>query len=484
MNYMFKKPNLDPNNWDDFASLAADFIQQEIKALADSTNGPVWERIPEEVKAQLDKEALPLDQLAIEQVLEQYKSLIRPYRTGNTHPKFWGWVHGTGNPAALLADVAVSSMNSNCGGRDHGATYIERQVINWCKQLFGFSEQAGGLLTSGTSHSSLMALQVALYDKFGEQIKRKGLASLGQTVRFYTSIEAHSSLKKSIETLGVGSDNLIGIATDKQHRISVTALEQQILSDIDNGFTPIAIIANAGTVNAGAFDDLLALAKLKAAHNCWLHVDGAFGAWLTLAEQTQYKQLVSGIEQADSLAFDFHKFMSIQYDCAGLIIHDADLQQQVFSSRPDYLSPHGAELAGGEPWYCDYGIELSRPFRALKVWFTFKTYGLDKLGKAVDQSCLHAHYLASLIEQSDEFECLIQPASNIVCFKLANAISAEDNNAQCEQIASSLQKNGEAVFSLTRFAGYRYIRAAFVNHRTAYKDIDEVFELLMAFTRQ
>lgn len=475
---MFNNTDLDPSDWDEFSDLAIKFIQQEIRNLSDSTQNEVWQAVPDDVKKAIQNEPLPVTESDISTLISEYQQNIQPYRTGNTHPKFWGWVHGTGNVAALLADVATSAMNANCGGRDHAAIYIERQVLDWCKQLFGFSNTSSGILTSGTSHSSLMALQVALHAKFGEGIKRQGLASIGKTVRFYTSKEAHSSIKKAVEALGVGSDNLVPIETDQHHKIDVDDLRFQIQKDLDQGFCPTAIIANSGTVNAGAFDDLRQVKTIAQDFHCWLHVDGAFGAWFAITQST-HKHLVSGLELADSLAFDFHKFMSVQYDCAGLLIKDAQLHQHVFSNRPDYLAPHGQALAGGDPWFCDFGHELSRPFRALKVWFTFKTYGMKKLANLLEKSCDNALFLADLVSQSDNFELLMQPSANVVCFNISHAVNPKVNNQQCEQLVADLQHSGEAVFSLTKFGDYRYIRAAFVNQRTQNQHVQQAFERLL-----
>ena len=474
--------HLDPEDWDQVARYLADFTADEINELAASIRSRVWQPVPDAVKRLLADESVPIDKTDLDEVIADYRQYIRPYRNGNTHPRYFGWVQGTGTLPALIADIAISSMNSNSGGRDHGAVYIERQVVEWCKQIFQFPAQAAGLMTSGTSASNHLALQVAIFHKLGLEQKHKGFFNVGQPLRCYTSVEGHSSIIKAIQTSGIGSDNLVVIDTDDKHRILIPQLQQHIERDRAMGYTPFMVIGNAGTVNTGAFDDFAAIRQVCDRFDCWMHVDGAFGAWLKIAEP-KYAALTRGMELSDSLAFDFHKLMYVQYDCGGLLVRDGEFQQQVFSIRPNYLAPHGQALAGGEPWFCDYGMELSRSFRALKAWFTFKAYGLNTLGQAVSENCRLANKLGKLIKQSDYFKLAKKPVSNIVTFKMKNKhnghkLGPQRNDQLCEQIVTRLQLSGEAVFSLTRQGKYRVIRASITNHRTRDRDIEYVVERL------
>lgn len=469
--------NLDPENWQEMAEYIAQFSNDEITELARSLQGEVWRPVPEALKQMFLQEAVPETGCSLEEVVAKYRHTIRPYRNGNTHPRFFGWVQGTGTIPALMADIAVSAMNSNCGGRDHGAVYIERQVINWCKQIFGFPESAGGLLTSGTSNSTHLSIQVAMFRKLGLDYKNKGFFGVNQPLRCYTSKEGHSSIIKAIQTCGIGSDNLVVVDTNDQHQILIPELEKKIQQDIEQGYLPFMVIANAGTVNTGAFDVFEKVHTLCKQYDCWLHIDGAFGAWMKLADKP-YADLTCCLDKADSLAFDFHKLIYAQYDCGGLLIRDGVFQQQVFSIRPNYLAPHGQALAGGDPWFCDYGLELSRSFRALKVWFTFKAYGIKKLGQAITLNCQLAKLLGELIDQSAYWTRVINPASNIVTFRLANGLSSEKNNQISEDIVAKLQLSGDAVFSLTRQGEYKIIRASITNHRTRESDIRFVVDRL------
>jgi glutamate/tyrosine decarboxylase-like PLP-dependent enzyme len=467
---MHLNDHLDPGDWEEFSRYLGEFATEEILELAESIKGDVWQPVPDELKQQFQREHCPQQGSDLDQVIQDYRQRIRPYRAGNTHPRFFGWVQGTGTMPALMADIAISAMNSNCGGRDHGAVYIERQVMNWCKELFDFPQSAGGLLTSGTSASTQYAMQIAMFKKLGIEHKQKGFFAESAPLRCYASSEGHSSIIKAVQTCGIGSDNLVVIQTDDDNRIHLDELERQIRDDLDKGFKPFMVLVNAGTVNTGAFDDFRAIRELCDRHQCWMHVDGAFGAWMKIADQP-YRDLADGLELADSIAFDFHKLIYVQYDCGALLVADEKFQRQVFSIRPNYLSKHGQALAGGEPWFCDYGLELSRSFRALKVWFTFKAYGAALLGSAVTRNCQLARLLAEEVEASDYLEIDSDPVSNIVTFKLNIENDPERHNRICEQVVADMQLAGEVVFSLTRCLDYRVIRASITNHRTREQDI-------------
>lgn len=476
-NNAYLNDNLDPENWEDLAEFIAQFTADEIRELADSLKSDAWKPVPATLKRMFRQQPVPVEESSLQSVVDSYRSDIRPYRSGNTHPRFFGWVQGTGTVPALIADIAISTLNSNCGGRDHGAVYVERQTMDWCRQIFSFPVSAGGLLTSGTSNSTQLALQLAMYKKLGLEFRAKGLFAAKKPLRCYTSVEGHSSIMKAVQSCGIGSDNLIAIPTDENNGMLTEQLEEQIQKDIEQGFEPFMVLATAGTVNTGAFDNFTLIRNICDQYHCWMHVDGAFGAWLKLADKP-YSDLTLSMELADSLAFDFHKLMYVQYECGGLLVRDGSFQQQVFSIRPNYLAPHGQALAGGEPWYCDFGLELSRSFRALKVWFTFKTYGIKKLGQAIRYNCYLSERLAQRIDASSHFETVNQPLSTVVTFRLRQVKHIEQHNQFCETIVSRLQLSGDAVFSLTRQGDYRIIRAAITNHRTRESDIDLVVEQL------
>ncbi len=473
--------SLDPEDWPAFRRLCHDMLDRALTHLEGVAERPVWQEPPEKAK-QAIAEALPLEPQGAERAAEDLLRWVLPYGTGNTHPRFFGWVHGAGTPGGVLAETMAAALNANLGGRDHIPVYVERQVIEWCRQIFGFPETAGGLLVSGTSLANLIGLAVARNHAADGDLRRDGVAATADRMTAYTSAEAHGSVTKAMELLGLGSAALRRIPTDSGYRMNTAALRQAVREDIAAGRQPFCVIATAGSVNCGAIDDLAGVSKLCREHGLWLHVDGAFGALAVLTPEM--KTRLSGIELADSLAFDFHKWMQVPYDAGCILIRDAALQLAAFSGRPAYLAAAAHGLAGGEPWFCDLGIELSRGFRALKVWFTMKEHGLRRLGEVVARNCAQARYLAARVEANPELELMAPAALNIVCFRFLNPDCAgealDDLNAG---IVVELQERGVAAPSTTRLNGDLAIRVNLTNHRTRLADLDILLEAVIAAGR-
>jgi glutamate/tyrosine decarboxylase-like PLP-dependent enzyme len=232
----------------------------------------------------------------------------------------------------------------------------------------------------------------------------------------YASEEVHMCVVKALELLGFGSNALHLISVDENFCIKIDELKKTIKNDRENGLTPFCIVGNAGTVNTGAFDNLLELSSIAKEENLWFHVDGAFGSLIILDPQRRY--LVKGIEQSDSLAFDFHKWLHCPYDAGCVLIRDGSQLISTFSVHQSYLAHTERGCAGDNPWYCELGIELSRSFRALKVWVTLKEHGFKKLGQKIADNCEQAQYLASLLKKYEDFISVITPTTlNIVNFR-------------------------------------------------------------------
>jgi len=273
-----------------------------------------------------------------------------------------------------------------------------------------------------------------------------------------------------MELAGIGSANLRVVETDAAGAMRLDVLQGAIACDRAAGRTPFLIVGAAGAVNFGAFDDLQALADIAAAERLWLHVDGAFGALTALSPAL--KPLTEGLERADSVAFDFHKWAHVPYDAGFLLVRDQDLHRGTFASQAAYLSRAPRGLAAGEDWPCDFGPDLSRGFRALKVWMTFQTLGADAIGAAIEANCAAARRLAERVEASRAFELAAPVPLNIVCFSL----TGEVDGARNRELVMRLQERGLAAPSTTRIGGRDVIRAAIFNHRTSLADIDAFFD--------
>jgi glutamate/tyrosine decarboxylase-like PLP-dependent enzyme len=460
---------LDPADWAKFRQLAHASLDHCIDYISSVRDRAVWQAVPDETKS-IFKGPVPYEPTSLEQVLKECSNWIMPYSTGNVHPRFFGWVHGAGTPIGIISEMLAATMNSNCGGRDHGAIYVERQIIEWCREIFGLPEGSSGVLTVGTSMAGVIAISAARSRQLGAGARQEGNSSDRRLVG-YCSSEVHVALKKAFELLGLGSAYLRAIPTEVDFAISIEQLSAAIKADRAAGLEPFLVIGTAGTVNTGAYDDLIGIAELASREGFWFHVDGAFGAWAQIADYP-WKKLVRGIERADSLAFDFHKWISVPYDAGCVLVRDAKAHRAAFAEREDYLVSGLRGLAAGDPWPCDYGIDLSRGFRALKIWMAMRHYGIDQLGRMITKNCHAASYLGCMIKNSDLFELAAPVSLNICCFKLKKRGTPEADDRVITQLVEQLQLTGVAAPSTTRIKNCLCVRVAIVNHRTGWDDLD------------
>lgn len=475
--------SLDPKDWNEFRRLAHSALDDAIDYLRDVGKRPVWQPVPDKVKERLN-EPLPISPQGLETTYRDFLELVLPYPTGNIHPRFWGWVHGTGLPAGIISEMLGAAMNSNCGGRDHGALYVERRVIDWCRQIVGYPESARGLLVSGTSMGSIIGLAVARNARAGHDVRAEGMGGdRGKSLITYASSEAHSSVARALELLGLGHNSLHKIPVDENFAIKPDALQRAIREDRQEGRGPFCVVGCAGTVNTGAIDNLQALADICKSEGLWFHVDGAFGAICALSDSL--RPLIQGIELSDSISFDFHKWMYVAYDAGCVLVRDGQLQHKAFAARPDYLQHSDRGLAGGGEWFTDLGPELSRGFRALKVWFALKEYGTKRLGRMIEKNVRQARYLTERIEAKPVLELLARPTLNIVCFRYHVAEMLEEELDQLNrEIVADLQARGIAAPSTTRLNGKLAIRVAITNHRSRREDFDVLVDSVIAIANE
>jgi glutamate/tyrosine decarboxylase-like PLP-dependent enzyme len=462
--------SLDPGDWEAFRRLAHGALDDAIDYLRDVRERPVWRPVPEGVKLQLN-EPLPIAPQGLEEIYRDFRELILPYPTGNIHPRFWGWVHGTGLASGVVPAMLAAAMNSNCGGRDQGALYVERCVIDWCRQLIGYPDGASGVLVSGTSMGSVIGLAVARNARADCDVRADGIGCAPKPLITYASSEAHSSVARALELLGLGHTTLRKIVVDDKFAIKPDALRQAIREDRRAGREPFCTVGSAGTVNTGAIDNLTTLAGICKTEGLWFHVDAAFGALCALSDSL--RPLIRGIELSDSISFDFHKWMYVQYDAGCVLVRDGELHKNAFATRPDYLQHLDRGLAGGGEWFTDLGPELSRSFRALKIWFALKEHGTRRFGEMIEKNCRQARHLAQLVEADPLLELLAQPTLNIVCFRYRPVeVSGEELDQLNRDIVADLQERGIAAPSTTRLNGKLAIRVAIANHRSRREDFD------------
>ena len=474
-----RSPSLDPEDWAAFRRQAHRMLDDIIGYVETIRDRPVWRPVPDDTRAAL-RGPLPREGAPLDEVHARFMTHVLPFATGNVHPRFMGWVHGGGNVYGMLGEMLAAGLNANLGGRDHAPIAVEKQVVRWFADLFGFPAGASGLLVTGTSIANLIGVAIARVAALGTSIRRTGATpTAARELVAYASTAVHGCVPRAMDVAGLGTDALRLIPIDAAHRIDVTALAEAIARDRAAGHRPFLVVGTAGTVDVGAFDDLESLARLCAQHGLWLHVDGAFGALGVLSPEV--RPLLAGIEKADSVAFDFHKWGQVPYDAACIVVRDEAKQLAAFSSEAAYLRREARGLAGGTPWPCDLGPDLSRGFRALKVWYTLEVLGADRLGAAIAHTCALARHLAARVDAAPELERVAPVPLNIVCFRYRFAERSDEQNAA---LAADLQDSGIAAPSTITLDGRVVLRCAIVNHRTERQDIDILVDAVLSLGRR
>jgi aromatic-L-amino-acid decarboxylase len=477
-----KEETLDPANWQTYRSMAHRMVDDMVDFLAGVREQPVWIKPPESAK-QFLKQALPADGIPLADVYQEFVTHILPYRKGNIHPRFFSWVEGSGTFTGALADLLASVMNSNLAIGDHGAVYAEHQVLDWCKEIVGFPAESTGLIVSGGSVANITAL-IAARNYFREGfIKRNGLKELDGQLLMYCSSETHNCIFKAAEILGIGSEHLRKIPVNEAYQLDVAALEEQIRQDRLRGLLPFCVVGNAGTVNTGALDDLSAISRICRRERLWFHVDGAIGAVLHLLPE--YAALLQGMTEADSVAFDLHKWLYINYEAGCVLIRDRANHRDAFAQQASYLSKHERGLAAGPDSFSHYGLELSRGFKSLKVWMSIKEHGISKYARLIRQNINQASYLGERISQTECLELLTPVTLNIVCFRYdPGGLGPDALNALNKELLMQMQEKAIAAPSYTFLKGRYAIRMNITNHRTRREDLDEILDGVLALGKE
>jgi glutamate/tyrosine decarboxylase-like PLP-dependent enzyme len=465
---------LDPDDWDEIARLGKRMVDDMVAYLRALPESPAFRPVPEAIKDGF-RAPVPRQGSPAENVYEEFLSNILPYAKGNNHPRFWGWVEGTGTPIGMLAGLLAGAMNSNAAFGDQSAVRVELQVLDWLKEILGFPMTAEGLLLSGGSMANLVALAAARDSRGDGEIGAKGVDPGRRALRLYASAETHNSVAKAVRLLGIGLDALVKVPTREDFRIDLDALRAAISADRKAGLAPFCVVGSLGTVNTGAIDPMDDLADIAREEGLWFHVDGAVGA--AVLSLPDFADLRESVARADSLAFDLHKWFYVQYEAGCVLVRDRAALEAPFKQEAAYLSPHERGVAAGPVAFADRGPELSRGFRALKVWMQFKEAGAERHAALAAQNIAQARYLAGLVDASPRLELMAPVPLNIVCFRYnPGELSVEELDRINREILMTLQAKGIAVPSYTLLRGEYAMRAAITNHRS--RDAD--FEILVA----
>lgn len=459
---------LDPPDWEKAQQFARQMVDDAVAHLKDVRERPIWRNMPEKVRNYY-LEPVPNDPQPLDDVYRELKSNLVPYPMGNIHPRFWGWYMGAGNFTGALADFWAAIDGSNLGGGNTAPAQLDRQAVNWLKEIMGFPSGASGTLTSGGSMANMVGLTVARNKMAGVDVRLDGVTNLPQPLQFYASDQVHSCHQKAMETLGLGSRALRLVPSDADFRLNVAALNQMIADDRAAGMIPACVIATAGTTNTGSIDDLKAIGALCRREGVWFHVDGCIGALIKIAPE--HSHLVEGIENADSLALDPHKWLHAPFEAGCALVRDRDLHYSTFALHGDYLEEKPRGVAAGE-YLFDYGFDLSRGFKALKVWMALKEHGVAKFGRLIDQNIAQGAYLTGLVEREKKLELMAPSAINIVCFRYRiDGADEAAHKAVNTEIMLRMQEEGTAVMTDTTIRGRHSLRAAINNHRTNRDDL-------------
>ncbi|MDT5269895.1 MAG: aromatic-L-amino-acid/L-tryptophan decarboxylase [Acidobacteriota bacterium] len=470
-----------------FGRLALDYLR-EPEAL------PVFPETSAEQLAGLFGTGLPAEGSGLEALKGACAEVFRQSRQ-NGHPRMFGYVASPATPVGAFASLAAAALNSNVTSwrSAPGPTQIEQTVVRWLAELIGFkgeglNESCGGLLTSGGSMANLNALFVAhrAHAQGKQDISRAGLWNAGAPATLYASDQVHLSIPKAADILGFGREQVRVVPSDESFRIDVRQLRERIEADERNGLRPFCVVVSAGTVSTGAVDALNEVASVAREHSLWFHVDGAYGA---LAASTNAKRaLFAGLAEADSVSLDPHKWLYTPLGAGCLLLREPERARAAFKGTEEgYIKVFEREEAEAFAFW-DYGTELSRPFRALKVWATLAYYGARRISAAIEEDCALAEYMAERVSAAEEFELMARVTLGICCFRYAapsgrgELEDEEKRNARLdrlnERVMHRVQRGGQAYVSNAVLRGRFALRASVTNYRTTRRDIDLTLEVI------
>ena len=437
-----------------------------------------------QIRERLDS-SLPEEPANFDELLHTFRDTLIELSRHNGHPRMFGYVQAPGTAIAAIADLLASALNANLTAwrSAPAAVEIERLTINWIKQIIGFNREGAGLFVSGGSMANMAALAAARRAKAPAQIQNKGAQSCAKTLRIYASEETHHSVAKAAALLGIGRDNVRLVSVNERHKINLDELVAAIEEDRAAGHLPICLVANAGTVATGAFDPFRQIGEIARRFNLWLHVDGAYGGFAALAAST--RPLFGSIEEADSVALDPHKWLYLPVDCGCVLYRDPEIARATFAHEAEYTRVIGQEADEAFAFW-DYGPELSRRFRALKVWMLLKSVGLQALGEAIEKDLACARHFEKLVQNSEDFEMLAPVELSIFCFRhlparlkgaLATGSSEREKiekqlDAHNERLLLALQRDGSSYLSNAQLRGRFSLRGCVMNYRTTLRDME------------
>jgi aromatic-L-amino-acid/L-tryptophan decarboxylase len=473
-------PAMAPTAFRELAHAAVDLIADHLEGIADR---PVFAPMTAAERESLLERPLPQDGVDPDALLALVEREIFAHPMGNGHPRFFGWINSPPTPVGVVGDLLAAALNPSCAGGDHAAIYVERAAVRWLMELVGFPvEGSMGLLVSGGSMASLTCLAAARHRAAaadGWDVRMRGLRDFPASLVLYLSDEGHSCMRKAAELLGLGRDAVQTIPVDGDFRMDVRALRQAVAADRAAGRRPFCVGASAGTVNSGAIDPLDDVAALCQAEGLWFHVDGAYGA--IGAADPSLAPRYAGIERADSLALDPHKWLSVPVECGCALVRDGRLLRDTWSLVPPYLRTEEGKGFGGLPWFSEYGFQQTRGFRALKLWMTLQHLGRRGVARLVGRHIALAHHLAAGVDAAPDLERVAPVTLSVVCFRYVPPGWTGDAarlDALNKLLVERTQAEGRAFVTGTVLGGRYALHACVLHYGTSEADVDALVEIV------
>jgi glutamate/tyrosine decarboxylase-like PLP-dependent enzyme len=460
--------DLPPDEVRRLGRLAADAVAEHREKLE---SRPVFGKVGRD--ASLFEEPLPRDPQPFDEVLAFVREHVLPFPFGNSHPRFFGFINATADPVGITADYLAAAMNPNCWGGDHAAVHVENEVMRWIAEIVGYPADAEGILVSGGSMANFTALAAARRAMTPGNVREEGLAGEGRPrLVVYASDQVHHCVDKAVDLLGIGTRNLRKIPTDERFRVRTDLLERTIAEDRKSGLLPVVVVGNAGTVNTGAIDPLDEIADICRRESLWFHADGAYGAMARLSPALA--PLFSGMERADSIAADPHKWLYVPYEAGAALVREPGRLAAAFRKFPEYLATDPESPFPGPVWFAERGVELSRGFKALKVWMGMKTHGSRAYARSIENDVELARFLAEKVDRRPEFERLAEQVLSIVNFRYRptdRPLPDEEIDRLNRRIVNRLVGEGSFLLAPTILKGRTAMRVCIVNFRTTEDDL-------------
>lgn len=469
-----------------FRKLGHESIDLVADYLANIRSTPVFRPMTPAERDRLREQRLPVEGTDGDIIIDEFARDILPFAMGNGHPRFFGWVNSPPAPIGILAEMLAAAQDPSCDVGDIASLYLEQAVVGWLADIVGYDPQAAmGLLVSGGSVATLTGLAVARQhcaETDGWDVRVDGLAGAGgKRLLTYLTDQTHSSARKAIELLGLGSASVRVVSTDEMFRMDPDALARMVEQDRADGHRPFCVIGSAGTTNTGAVDEFDRLADIATEHDLWLHVDGAYGAVGAL--HPQLTSAYAGLSRADSLALDPHKWLSVPVECGCVIVRDRELMRRTFSLVPPYLRTEEGKGVGGPPSYAEYGIQQTRGFRALKVWMTLRHAGRRGLTDQVVRHVALARHLAAMVEATPALELVVRPQLSVVCFRYLPGDGDRDPvrvDAINELVEQRVQTEGTVFLTSTLLRDRFVLRASVLHYASTEDDLRALLDAVCA----